>query len=134
MINKNPSKRDYRVFSLVLMIFTIGFGSLAFCKGNMIATYILGGLAAYGLFSLAIVPASIRPVYIAFSYIGLVLGWINTRILLGIIFYLLFTPISLFFKLTGRDALMRKISSAESTYWIEKTALEGGKERYHKQF
>jgi len=134
MINKNPSRRDLRVFSLVLAVFAGGFATLAFCKDKNIAAYVLYALSVWGVFSAALIPGFIKPAYIAFSYIGLVLGWINTRLLLGIIFYLIFTPISLFFKLTGRDILGRRFDKNATTYWKDRLDSERGKERYLKQF
>ena len=48
-----------------------------------------------------IVPAAVFPLSLAWPYkgwmlIGLVLAWINTRIILGVVFYLVVTPIGLF--------------------------------------
>jgi len=42
-----------------------------------------------------IAPASIDPLYRVWMKIGLVLGWINTRIILGFIFFIVVTPIGL---------------------------------------
>ncbi len=40
-----------------------------------------------GLASLALVfPIILKPLYIVWMYIGFVLGWINTRIILGLVF------------------------------------------------
>ena len=134
MINRNPSKRDLRIFSLVLAIFAGGFATLAFYNDKSIVAYVLYALSAGGLLAAALLPAIIKPAYIVFSYIGLVLGWINTRLLLGIIFYLVFTPISLFFRLTGRDILERRFDKNAATYWKDKADAERGRERYLKQF
>ncbi len=134
MININPKERDLRIFSLVLAVFAGGFGTLAFSNDKSLVAYILYALSVWGVFSAAVLPVFIKPAYIAFSYIGLVLGWINTRLLLGIIFYLIFTPISLFFRLIGRDILDRRFDRNAATYWKNKQDSERGRERYLKQF
>ncbi len=41
-------------------------------------------------------PRSLGPIYRGWMAIGAVLGWINTRIILSLIFYVIFTPIGFF--------------------------------------
>jgi hypothetical protein len=48
--------------------------------------------ASFGLLGLA-VPTALRPVYALWMRIGAVLGWINTRIILCLVFYLMFVPV-----------------------------------------
>ncbi len=42
------------------------------------------------------------------------LGWVNSRILLSLFFFLVLTPIGLVFRLTGRDPLSQR---AKGTTW-----------------
>lgn len=39
-------------------------------------------------------------------------------ILLGVIFYLVVSPVGLFFKVMGRDSLKRKWDASAPTYWV----------------
>ena len=59
---------------------------------------------AAGVFWLAAaaVPASLSPVYSAWMRIGHALGWINTRIILGLMFYTVFFLASILMKLLGK--------------------------------
>ena len=52
---------------------------------------------------------------------GLLLGMIVSPIVLGVIFFGLFAPVSLTMKLFGRDELRLKVSSRES-FWKDKDA------------
>jgi len=70
----------------------------------------------YLLISALIVPKSLKFVYKIFSRIGQILNWINTKIILGFIFIVLFIPIELFFKLIARDLLKKKFDSNLETY------------------
>ena len=63
-----------------------------------------------------IVPRAIQPLYSLLMAITLPIGWLVSNILLRVIFYGLLTPIGLFFKLTGRDALHLKRQQV-ATYW-----------------
>jgi hypothetical protein len=50
--------------------------------------------------------------------VGEVLGWINTRIILGGIFYLLFTPLGLCMRLRGKDPMRRTFSPEAESYRV----------------
>ena len=52
--------------------------------------------------------------YKVWMKIGLALGWINSRIILGIIFLFVLEPISLFMKLMGYDPLRIKMGNRET--------------------
>jgi len=66
-----------------------------------------------------VMPLSLGPVYKGWMAVGNVLGWINTRVILGIIFYGLFTPIGLIRRLLGAEDLMhRKFEPEADTYRV----------------
>lgn len=48
------------------------------------------------------------------------MGFISTRILLGLVYYLLLTPMALLWKILGKDPLQLKIDKKQSTYWLER--------------
>ncbi len=64
-------------------------------------------------------PRSLRPVYQGWMAIGNVLGWINTRIILGLVFYIVIMPIGLAMRLLGKDPMERKLSYEEKSYRIQ---------------
>ncbi len=61
-------------------------------------------------------PRALKWLYQGWMVIGLVLGWIQTRIILSIIFFLLVTPIAVFMRLTGKDILKMKWDKSAKTY------------------
>ncbi len=63
-------------------------------------------------------PALLSPVYRAWMAIGAALGWVNTRILLGAVFFLVVTPIGAVMRMTGRDPLRRAFAPREPTYKV----------------
>ena len=76
---------------------------------------ILGG----ALIALALVwPRSLAQVYRLWMAVGEVLGWINTRLILGILFYGIFTPIGLFMRLRGQDPMRRTLTPEVDTYRV----------------
>lgn len=50
-----------------------------------------------------------------------IMGWINTKIIMFILFFFLFTPIWLILKLFWKDLLNKKIDKKTKTYWIKRT-------------
>ena len=60
-------------------------------------------------------PGSLAQPYRLWMRVGEVLGWINTRLILGGIFYLMFTPLGLYMRLRGKDPMRRTwVPEAES--------------------
>jgi len=76
---------------------------------------ILGILSIWGLLA----PRTLRPVYIGWMRFALLLGMITTPIILGIVFYLLFFPVALVFRVLGKDPMHRTFSSDQSTYRVK---------------
>ncbi len=65
-----------------------------------------------------IVPQSLKQVHHGWMKIGHVLGSINTKIILGIIYYLLITPMGLVMRLMGKDSMHRVLAKEATTYRV----------------
>jgi hypothetical protein len=50
-----------------------------------------------------------------------VLAWVNTRIVLGIVFYGVVTPIGLVMRLLGRDSMHRQFERQGQSYRVART-------------
>ncbi|HAC63557.1 MAG TPA: sxtJ [Cyanothece sp. UBA12306] len=72
---------------------------------------ILSGLAL-------IMPKSLEPIYYGWTRVGQVLSWINSRIILGLIFFLMLTPMALIMRLAKRDTMQRHFEFALETYRV----------------
>ena len=48
-----------------------------------------------------------------------VLGWVNTRLMLSLVYFLVITPMGVVVRLVGRDPLNRRLKDRAS-YWVEK--------------
>ncbi|WCL49592.1 SxtJ family membrane protein [Leptospira sp. GIMC2001] len=111
------TKKDYRSFGFIVGgVLLIVFGLLIpYWKNgnwNPIVSYVGLGLIAIA----ALLPIVLKYPYIVWMKIGEVLGYINTRLILGIVFFILFAPIGLFRRLIGKDALNIKLSDKEKSY------------------
>jgi hypothetical protein len=80
-------------------------------------------LSALALAALLIVPAlvfpsSLKPVHKLWMKVGHVLGWINTRVLLGAVFFLVVTPMGMIRRLLGKDSMAKEPSRNLETYRV----------------
>ena len=62
---------------------------------------------------------------------GLFLGKIISPIIMGVIFFLVVTPIGLLMRLFGKDVINLKLNKKKNSYWIEKV---GPKSKMKNQF
>jgi len=71
-----------------------------------------------GFFIVAVIlPILLKPVYWMWMKIGAVLGWINTRIILSIIYYILIFPAGTIMRLFN-DPMMRRFDAKAETYRV----------------
>ena len=117
--NTNPDKQELRKFGLIFAgMFILIFALLLpwiWDKSSPTWAWIVAAVfAGTGL----LVPMALTPVYRLWMKIGHVLGWINTRIILGLVFFVIFAPVALFLKLLGKDALKQRLDPSASSYRI----------------
>jgi hypothetical protein len=107
--------KGLREFALVTGAIVAGlFGLLLpwlFDAGLPIWPWIFFGvLALWGL----IMPTWLRPVYHGWMRFGLFMSRITTPLILGIVFYVIITPIGLIRRTFGNDPLRRDLDDADS--------------------
>jgi Saxitoxin biosynthesis operon protein SxtJ len=133
-IQFDPPRATLRQFGGLWLAF---FGGLAlweaFGRGRP------GWAAILGLLAVTIGPMGLtRPEWIRFIYVGWMvvafpIGWTISQIMLALMFFGLFTPIGLVFRLIGRDPLDRRRRPGSNSYWAPKLASADVR-RYFKQF
>ena len=110
--------KQLRSFGLLVggIFVILGFLPLLFGKEETrLWAVILGGVL---LLLALLLPKSLRPVYRAWMAIGHVLGWINTRIILGVVFYGMIVPAGFIMRLAGKDPMRRQFQSEADTYRV----------------
>jgi hypothetical protein len=122
MIKKTKLKKT-RSFGLIAGLIFFG---LTFYQTLHVHTLNPWMLTAGILFIIAglFLPSLINPVRIGLEYIGRWMGIANTYILLTLIYIVLFIPLSLIFKMTGKDDLKLKRDKLAETYWIDKQSQD----------
>ncbi len=76
-------------------------------------------------------PIALRPVFVGVMAVGAPIGWIVSNLLALVFFFLVLTPLGLFFRLIGRDPLALR-AREKPTYWREHQA-ESDPRGYYRQ-
>ncbi len=97
-------------------ILSLFFGLLLPFLSNKPSSLYIWVASAFFFILACVQPLWLRPIYALWMKIGHVLGWINTRILLGIIFFCLITPIGIIMRLGRHDPMQRGYHSNVNTY------------------
>lgn len=116
------SRKDLRIFSLIMAIMISLFFGLLLPWIWSAAAYPVWPWIVSGVF-LALgmaLPDLLLPVYKGWMKFAHVLGWINTRLILSLVFYVVIFPIGLIFKLIGKDPMARRFDPKLSTYRVER--------------
>ncbi|MDP2939859.1 MAG: SxtJ family membrane protein [Candidatus Omnitrophota bacterium] len=129
----NLEKENLRKFGLTMgVVFLIITLFILFKHKNYNLTTLIVS-AVFFVITLT-VPIFLKPIYVIWMRLAYVLSWINTRLILFLLFYLIFTPIGLIMKLFGADLLERKIDKSQDSYWIKQDKKAFVKRQYERQF
>ena len=131
--NIKSGKTELRKFGITVGIVLGVLGGLLLWRGREFYSYFLVAsaiLIVLGLLS----PTILLPFQKAWMTIAVVLGWFMTRLILGILFYLVFTPIGLVTRLFNKEFLELKIDKMRDSYWIYREEKPLDKKRYENQF
>ena len=130
---KLNKRKEWQRFAFGLAVILVLIILIRYIFIDAFSSYLL--VAAFLIFIAGLLfPVLIKPIYVLFFYLSLVLGWISTRIILTVIFYLLITPIGLLARLFGKKFIEIGIDKKVPSYWISKIIREMDREAYNKQF
>ena len=126
----NKAIRDFGI--LIGLILLIIAGILFYKERASYELIILLGIASIGLG--LVMPIILKPFYSVWMYFAVVLGWFMTRLILGLLFYIIVSPIGLISRLFGKRFLELKNSSINSSYWNYKNSHRISHKDLEKQF
>lgn len=112
-----PSERSFGLTFAAVFGIVSGLAVWRGWLGGELWKYTLGISLGLLIFVLT-VPIILRPLNRAWMRFGELLHRIVSPVMLGLIYFVVISPVALFFKITGRDELRRKYDIDAESYWI----------------
>jgi len=133
--NLELSSKDFRKFGGLMACVITLLSLIAVWRGHWKTAYVFWTIAGVVFLLPALVfPEILRPIYKYWMKVALFLGWLNSRIILFLVFYLLFMPISLIQRVIGRDPMQRKFDPSAKSYWIDRSQEKYNSKHFERQF
>ena len=131
--NIKSEKSDLRKFGITVgIVLLIIAGFLFWNEKESFQIFLKVGTI---LFVLGIaIPVILKPIYWIWMIFATILGWIMTRVILSLLFYVIFTLIGLILRSFGKQFIELNWDKTDSTYWNYRSKGVFEKEKYEKQF
>lgn len=129
-----PQRVDLRKFGLVMAAVLALVSGYLWYKDAMDPAHVVFSVAGGFLIVGLVLPVVLTPIYFPWMWLARILAFVNTHLLLGFVFYTLFTFIGLGMRLLGRDPLDRKILPNSDSYWQRRESTLLSRAHYLRQF
>lgn len=133
-MHKKPEKKDLILFELIWVLIFSAIALYPLVKLDSIPSFVqvFEHLRHWALYTAAffLMTAIIYPRLLGWFYrvwvaFGELVGAIISRIILFLLFYLLFTPVALVLRVLGKDLLHKKLDKKAPSYWIDRETQPG---------
>ena len=131
--NIKSGKKDLRDFGITMGVVIAIFAAVFFLRKKSywdICAVISICFFASGF----ICPVILKPIQKIWMILAVLMGWVMTRIILSVLFYLGMTPLSLLLKLFGKKFLDKKFDRNTESYWIDRNSEDEDRSLSEKQY
>jgi hypothetical protein len=131
--NIKSEKREFRKFGITIGVFLMVLAGFLFWRGKdsfEILLVIGSALLVLGF----VIPIVLKPIYWIWMVFAAILGWIMTRVILSLLFFVVITPIGLFSRLFGGKFLDFEWDKSKDSYWNVRPQKQKNNEEYERQF
>jgi hypothetical protein len=119
--DKNPSPTILRWFGLIQSAALAVIGGMVWWRFHApTVAYVIWGVAAAFFLAYYAIPPLRRSLYLGAMYVTFPLGFVLSHVVLGLIYYVIFTGIGLMLRICGYDPLQRRLDRSAKTYWIKR--------------
>jgi len=120
--NIKTTKKEIRKFGFLMGGVLIVIAIFLLWKGSSYyqTVFLIGIL--FGILGL-IIPMILKPIYIIWMTFATILGWIMTRVILTVLFYLIVTPIGLIAWIFGAKFLDLSWNKNVNSYWNKREKI-----------
>ena len=131
--NIKSEKKDLRNFGITIGIVLGILGGALWWKGKDTYNIFIILSSAFISFGL-VLPVALKPLQKAWMTFAVILGWFMKRVILSVLFYLVFTFIGGFSRLFGKKFLDLKMDNSQKSYWIPRKNKPLDRSDYERQF
>jgi hypothetical protein len=128
-----PSERSFGLLFGAVFALLAGYGWWFKGWSSVIVLVLVAVAVAFVLLGF-VAPKVLRPLNWLWFQLGQLLGKIVSPVVLGAIFFLLLTPVSLVTRLFGRDELRLKRKASQTSYWLDRAPPGPAPESFKNQF
>jgi hypothetical protein len=114
------SPAEGRKFGLLVGGAFLLFGGISYWRGHDTAPLVLWALGGALVLAGLLIPGHLGPVYRGWMGFALLLSKVTTPIMMGLIYFVIFTPMGLVRRLMGRNTLVRPQGSS---FWITRESV-----------
>jgi hypothetical protein len=133
-IDWNPKDKQLQNFGKIALAASIVISLLLYLLKGIAIQWLLI-ICAFGIIVFIISMISLKltkMIYLGMILLTMPIGWVVSFIVLAVFYYLLLTPLGLFFRLIGRDPLNRKFDPAAKSYWMSRRPPRGLEQYFHQ--
>ena len=132
VVHAGLSPKKLREFGFTLGTVFGAWGLWRLWRGTPYGPIALG-ISVFFLFFGAFFSEVLRPIEKAWMKLAEMIGAVMSRVVLCVLFYVVFTPIRLILTILGKDLMDRKWGEKKDTFWISRDITKT-KESYERQF
>ena len=131
--NIKSEKSDLRKFGITIGVILLIIAGFLFWKEKESFQILLTFGVTLCILGIAI-PFILKPIYWVWMIFATILGWIMTRVILSLLFYIIVTPIGLIPRFFGKQFLELRWDKSKESYWNFRTNEHLQNKNYEKQF
>ena len=122
-----------RKSALLVAAVLLGVAAWNLYRGRTTVVIVLASIGAALVVAGLLVPPAARAFHTAWMRFAVLLGHVNSRVLLTLVYYLVVTPYGIVTRLVGRDPLRRR-GAREESYWVERKTTRQAPEQFERLF
>lgn len=127
-------KKNGRKFGFTMAVALAVFALIFLYRHRLTTATVFGFVALFFLLFALLAPRLLEPIEAVWMAIARVMGAINTRIIMGLLYFLIFVPLGFLFKILGRDEMRRRWASHAQTNWDDYRPRQRNARHYENMF
>ena len=131
--NIKSEKSDIRKFGITIGVILLIIAGFLFWKEKESFQILLTFGVTLCILGI-VIPFILKPIYWVWMIFATILGWIMTRVILSLLFYIIVTPIGLIPRFFGKQFLELKWDKSKISYWNYMNTKQLYEKIYEKQF